>query len=415
MLLSITGGLYMKGDRKTLTPEDQFATLAITCYDEQLTKGKDYLYDRIQNADKEKYQIIGINHNKSRNKSHYHILVRMLDNSKKGTVSTVLKELGIEYRDKTDDDLLSKGALETCGYFSKYAVYLLHKTTEAIQGGKAPYDPDEYITNLSSEDISTVLAGYTPSKEALTASTRANIVDKARTAGYNLENFEDFIESFRIFGIGSTDDKKFRNSYISGINDRMYKNNRIMRFTIEVEYPEGISEASKKRIDDALCKAISVYRSSQCSHLPLRIDPFTEAILLYSDSDDKMYDYRDISCSRITELRIPITSTKSIWAGKVFIFTHPYIPRINPRIRIYTSKSDYFIFEHYKTNKDSFLCTIKNNKLICIEQPGYEYSEDEYNFILKEFKKLRDRFNEVLADSLNASNTLTIDLDELNL
>ena len=391
-----------------------FYTLAITCFDEHLQADIEDLLKRIKKINPSEYEIIAIVHNKDQTKNHYHIIIRHTMPKKRTKVSSILKKLGISFRPGIDDTFIKNRAIETCGDFSLYAVYLLHQTTAAIQEGKTRYEAADFITNLNANDIQEVLNGYIPGKRELSKAGRAHIIDELRKAGYDLKDYNETIESFNILGLRPTDENAFRKSYISGVSDRMHNDNRINRLTIEIEYPADATPSIKKRIDDAIRIAMSDHNCCCTNRIPLPIDPTTEAIIILSDFSEKMFNYNDLSNRRIMLLNRPFTNSEKIWRGSYFIFTHAYINRKNPTVPLFTTKNDYDIHRDYKLIKDSLLCTVENDMLKCIREPDCEFSEEEYDFITNEFKRIRDKFNEAMKQTAKSSNTRKLDIDELN-
>ena len=389
-------------------------TLAITCFEEHLPEGEEKLFKTIRSIKSTEYEIIAIKHYKGTNKDHYHIILRIPDSSNTKRVNFLLKKLGIVFRPGVDDTFIKNRALETCGYYPNYVTYLLHQTTEAIQEGKTPYESKDFITNLNSSEIALVLNGHVPTKRKLTKKALANIIDQSRTAGYELKNYDSFIESFNILGFTTTEENKIKKAYNAGVSERMTKDGTINRLTLEIEYPENVTSAMKKRIDDALRISMTDHNCCCTNRIPLTIDPTTEAIIILSDFIEKTFSYIDLSNRRIMLLNRPFTNSEKIWRGSYFIFTHAYISRKDPVVQLFTNKIDYAIHKDYKLNKDSLLCTVENDMLKCIREPDCEFSEEEYIFMINEFKRIRDKFNDAMKETIQFPNTRKLSLDDLN-
>ncbi len=397
---------------KTLTPNKTYHTLAITCYQEQLATSEQDLFTRIKSSDSSEYHIIAIKHDKSSEKEHYHILVRVTAGSKK--VSETLRMLGINFRSGLDDKLMKNRGLETCGSFPSYAVYLLHKTPDAIQEGKAGYEKEDFVTNLSNAELDMVLDGYSITKKPLSKAGLLNIMDKARIAGTELKNFQEFIESFKIQGLSDKQRKEFRNAYVSGVKDLMSTDPRLNRIILEIEYPKNCGPNEQNRINNAISHAMSNLNCCITDAFPVVIDELTQALIVFH-GDEMGYEYLgQLSTNRIEEINKPIVSRKSTWAGQYLIYTHGYYAR--EYIATIHSKDGIKQVKKpcpYRFNHNSLLCTIQNNELICIEQPDTYYSDDQRDFIISEFKRIRDAINKYLKEE-QADNYRPISLEDLN-
>ena len=428
----------MEEKRRKLNLKSKFYTCFITCFEEQLPEGKAALLDAIKTEDPKQYQIIGIKHDKSlTNKPHYHITVRMNSRDKRGVMSTLLKQLHVQFRPGLDDALINgkKPALETCGSFERSVTYLLHATTEAIQNGKIRYEKDDLVTNLPNADLDKVLSGYLPSKKALTKKTMSNLIDRIRIAGENLESFDEVVASFNILGFTPSEEAKLIKTYLSAAEERFRRDDHIPRLTLEIEYPENTTNDQIKHIDKAILSAFKGYRTlstdsfiSNCS-----FNPLTEAIIFFNYYDGKDNDILfDLSQLQRIYLSKPFISKNNMpWMGRYFVFTHRYNPRMRT-IPKYTIKevivpSDLYpngekkkireehnITENieFKECPNSFLCTISNGKIECIKPPAFKVSQEEYNYFISEFKKNRDAINKELEKPVEKY-TL-IDITDLN-
>ena len=78
---------------KPLAKKSVAATMAIKCYEEQLVLGADGIVKSIKNINKDEFQVIAINHNKTDEKEHWHILVRAVSREKKFQVASMMKRL----------------------------------------------------------------------------------------------------------------------------------------------------------------------------------------------------------------------------------------------------------------------------------------------------------------------------------
>nr|MCR5232802.1 hypothetical protein [Lachnospiraceae bacterium] len=190
----------------------------------------------------------------------------------------------------------------------------------------------------------------------------------------------------------------------------------LTRITLEIEYPENASNEQIGLIDSALREAMSGYRCSYASDMPIHIDPFTEAVILfdvpYSDKEqgvryitDKVYRLaREMSVNKIIEISKPKCLPKSLWAGRYLIVTHTFNDHseLNPHTNSLV----------YRYIPNGIFCTIQNNHLVFTEMPQIALTEEESKQITKELKQIRDRFNESIKSIKPKSSTIT--LDDLN-
>lgn len=141
----------------------------------------------------------------ARLKPHIHIIVRCTDSKKRVHVQTVMNMLGIVFRKGIDDALIvrNKGIDTIHKKFAIATTYLTHDTEDAAKH-KEHYELDEYISNLSIEEIQTIRDGYT----RLTTST--NKVDKQRMAeldeyafniGYELKDFDEWYNTLSLLSV----------------------------------------------------------------------------------------------------------------------------------------------------------------------------------------------------------------------
>ena len=102
-----------KREHKILSIMSKVNAVAIKCYDEQLVDGVDALIKAIESCDKEIMFVLAICHDRdeqtdgvwkvSKEKRHYHILVKYRNRLKKERVSAILEMLHIKFREGLDD------------------------------------------------------------------------------------------------------------------------------------------------------------------------------------------------------------------------------------------------------------------------------------------------------------------------
>lgn len=302
---------------KALSEKSVAATMAIKCYDEQIVSGTDGIIDSIKAISKDEFQAIAIEHNKSGDKKHWHILVRAVSRQKKFQVASMMKRLGVHFREGLDDDLWQHHGVETVGDFSAYATYLLHNTIEAQRAQKAPYEMTDIVTNLSKEELQQVLAGYSITKKPLRQGELNMCMDQAREAGYNLKNFYEFLDSLQITGLKDTEEKQLRNSYLAGVRRLKMENAVIDRVCILIAF-DGTAEM-KSRLLNATQKALvdkqTIYMTRDMDYI---VEPSADAIVTTWDNS-KLVDNKFLWSDGIYESTSRKSDVTGIWAGKYFI------------------------------------------------------------------------------------------------
>ncbi len=413
----------MKKKIRSLSPTSYFFTLAITCYDEQLKDGEERLYSSILSTSTEEYQLLAIKHNRGIGKIHYHILVRLADSKKRKQVKSLLNMLHISFRPGLDDALLThndRAALETCGDFSAYAAYLLHQTDEAIADNKVPYDKSEFITNLSHADLDAILSGYFQQKKPLNQKRMSSLSLKIKDAGYNLSPFNQQISSFNILGLSLSQEERLRKAYCQGVSERLKTRPFFYRLTIEIEYPQSSTITLEQRINQAIFSAMRqynptlVYGDSVCF-----IDPSVHALFWQNFPNTHAHPYYEdelnqLSANKIIKIGKPLVERKTIWAGKYFVFTHNHMARTKEEYRQITGGSNPFdpALLH-KFAKNSFFCSVDNNKLKCLEVPSISYSEEAQKYIKNMFLDFKNSFEEAYA-KIPKTKYSKIDIGDLN-
>lgn len=302
----------MKGDIRKLNLKSVTATLAIKCYEEQLVNGETGLIDSISLIPTGIFQVLAIKHNKS-SKEHWHIIIRAIDREKKFQVLSMLKKLSVEF-DEDDANIINHRALETVGEFSSYATYLLHRTVEAQRDGKELYDINEMISNLSTDEVQQIISGYTVKKKALRAGDLNACMDRAREAGYGLQDFYEFIDSLNITGLKDNDEKHLRNSYMAGVRRLKEENPYIPRMKVLLSYDSKLEkivlQALKKVYEDKklliMNKKISYF-----------INPNTQNIAIDFKIVSQLRDAEFLWSDGISEVMSKIAN--GIWTGKNLI------------------------------------------------------------------------------------------------
>lgn len=222
---------------------------AFKVYEEQLVYGWDYTMNAIKTAFKSSYmQVEGIMHYKdyledsnfwvpSIEKPHFHIIFRLVDRKDRIRIKTVLKALGIEFRQGLDDNLLKEHGCETVQNFSSYSLYLTHETEDAILDGKALYDLSEVVSNLTESELEQIREGYVrPSeKRKLTQAELISLDKEAYDKGFELADFEDWYNSLSFVVRSNAKMKVIRESYTRGVEAKIRENKSLPRLCVFIQ------------------------------------------------------------------------------------------------------------------------------------------------------------------------------------
>ena len=389
---------------KRLSLHDSFSTLAITCYDDQLPKGTEALYEAIKTINSNDYQIIAICHDRSGSKLHYHIIVRVPVSTKRKKVSAMLKLLNIKFRDGIDDQLVQNRALESCGEFPAYATYLLHQSVSAVRLNKAKYDMEDFITNLSQDEIETILEGYNVTKHAIKKGEFASIQDQVRDAGYNLKSYDELVKSFAIAGLTSTQEASLKKAYKAGLESRINEHEKITRLALCILYPLDVTLHDKYVIDEAIKIGLGDKNYSTTTGKDyINFDHCTDALVFF---DYNLSIYGDLDNNllkkEITTINKPVASKKSIWAGQDIIYTTQYECDHN-------GQNIPFIAE-----QKCLCCTVENNKLklVSIPQSAKIINKEEADIILSHYHEFKIKFDDALEKDCQV---VMLSLDDFNI
>lgn len=303
----------MKGEIKKLDLKSVTATLAITCYEEQLTNGEAGLKNSISLMPSPVFQVIAINHNKSAQKTHWHILVRACDRNKKFQVASMLKKLGICY-EEADNNLLDHRSIETVGDFVSYTTYLLHQTVEAERANKAKYCIDDMISNLQHDEIQQIINGYSIKKKALKSNELNVLMDRAREAGYRLQDFYEFTDSLNITGLKENEEKHLRNSYMSGVRRLKEENPYIPRMRFLLSYDSKIEKAILQALKKVYDDKKTLIMNKKISYF---INPSTQNVVIDFKIVSQLKDAEFLWSDGISEVSSKIAS--GTWTGNNLI------------------------------------------------------------------------------------------------
>lgn len=359
------------------------ATLAIKCYEEQLPNGSATLMDSVKNTDKNEFQIIAINHSRSSEKDHWHIIVRAVDNKKRFQVESMLKRLSIYFREGQDDVLLAERGVETVGDFTSYATYLLHQTVEAKRDGKASYDIADIVSNLSDDEIKQILGGYSITKRAIRKNEIEILIDRAREAARSRINFYEFIDSLNITGLTEKQENDLRKAYAAGIRRLIEENYIVNRLNIRIVCNNN--REMKNLVMDAACEALAGKRVIKATRqIKYNIDASTDAIVtcatgFFDSADDKVFLWND----GIVEIPKKNTSFAGVWAGDILVYIEPMDKRSRNGDTLTKRSGKFFGLE------------MDDEGITEISHPEAYYDDEEFDELQKRFKVFSDSFEDI--------------------
>ncbi len=320
--------LKINGKKKNkYTIRSSVRTLSVKCYAEQLPDGWDATKQAIQSADKTKYQILAIEHNRDYNndsiwtpsfeKSHFHIIVRLLQNSEH--IQTLLSMLKVVYRTPEDDELWRNHGVETCRDFSAMANYLTHDTEQAQLDGKTQYQLDEIVSNLDVDEIKSVRDGYVRVSDIKrVASEDLEVLDGlAYALGLSLEDFNEWYGNLPFAVRAHAKMKTIKESYQRGIEDRTAKREEVNRLCVFIQGTPNIGKtyAAKKVLEHKHIKTYSV--SGGGSGKFDKLKPTHQAIILDDYTSSNLLNMSDNYMTEVYRRN----NNNPIWAGTYFIVT----------------------------------------------------------------------------------------------
>lgn len=257
-------GRFKKDRTHVLGVNSKVNSLALKFYDEQLP-GTNSAYDpngflvqhdpnatpgfiaAIKATNPKDFQVLAIRHDRdevtdgiwavAKVKPHWHVIVRLTDQSKRIRVRQILAGLRIVYRQGLDDELWKEHGVETIGNFAGYAVYLTHETAEAIRDAKEKYDISEIISNLTPEEIQQVRDGYirVSEKRKLTQEDLIALDKEAYDRGYALKTLEDWFADQPFSVRSAAKIKVITDHYYHGVEARIREHVEVNRVCIYIQ------------------------------------------------------------------------------------------------------------------------------------------------------------------------------------
>ncbi len=247
------------------TMESSLRNISVKCYAEQLGLPADAtpiqivrkLAKIIPQIDSERYQVFAICHCRDTNKDdiwdpsvekpHVHIWARVKKgNSQK--VRTWLNLFHVKYRKGLDDSLFANHGVEGIDKdLCNCAMYATHDTDKAIKDGKAHYELEEVIMNMSMDEFKNIRAGYISGLSGsgkVDLKTRTELSSVAFKMGYELKGWTAFYsilsEAQKECSAGM---KVWKEEYKLGTTARYTENKYVNRLSIYIQGKAGIGKS----------------------------------------------------------------------------------------------------------------------------------------------------------------------------
>ena len=377
--------------------ESSVKTLAIKVYEEQLKNGWSKTCELIGDMNKDDVHVIAIRHDRDYNaddaflpsieKPHVHIIWRTTGRTPR-KVRSVLNALGVFFRPDKDKKLWEEHGVETVGNFAKYALYLTHETPEAIADGKALYELDDLVSNLTREEIVQVRDGYirlAEPEQRVGTRQMAELDEGAYRIGYDLKPFEEWYNALPFEERSHAKMRTVKESYERGVLSRVAQDDKVNRLCIFIQGEPncGKTYAALKALSGRRILKVEGGGTGKFD----RLSPATEAIVI-SDDDIKsnLLNMTDNYMCQVYRRQ----SNNPYWCGEYFIVT---------------SNLDFFEWlyncrvyrdEHQAALESRFyICHVYNGVLQCTEvsERGTKADQEERK---KKFIDFRNKFNKCL-------------------
>lgn len=388
--------------------ESSVKTLAIKVYEEQMPHGLQAVIDAIKSADKRIYQVIAIKHDRdyvgddffapSLEKAHYHIIVRINDKSPR-KVRTILNLLYIVFRPSVDDVLRDQHGLETIRDFTNYTVYLLHKTEQAINDGKSMYEANEFISNLTPDEITQIMDGYTKVSTTKSRVTLAELIELDKTAyqlGYDLKDFFGWYGSLPFLVRSHSKMRTIEESYYRGVRVRVTTNNKINRLCIYIqgEPDDGKTYASLNALSGKQVLTIE----GGCTGKFDNLQPSTDAIVVSDDTVPYLLNLADNYMCQVYRRN----RNNPYWCGNYLIVTG------NLSFEEWVKSCGIKSQKHIDALISRFyICHIEKsfgNKILFCDSPSTRGMAETQAERLERFIIFCERFNETIANYIPSKN-----------
>lgn len=425
--------------KRPINMSDTVKSLAIKCYEEQMIHGWADVKRRIKAINKNEFQVIAILHNrdnvsmdafeKSIEKPHYHIIIRPTHSHNKSVkVSSILKKLGLKYRPDVDKILWENHGVELVGDFNIYTLYLLHETKQAQLDLKAPYRISELVSNLTRKQIEDLIS-IGRQAEKPNATTIAELETEAYERGYKLQDWEEWYHGLPEKIKGHKNIKLIKEKYNYGVEQRIKKDNKILRTSIFIqgESNKGKTYAIREAIvalGIAEIEEISAGGTGQFDD----VTPTTEAIILNDNTTSNLLNLCDDYMCRLYRRN----SGNPYWCGNIFIATYndpfeKWVERCGEKVyeKVYEKDADPSSNDaKLKLVETERLRAIRNRFFIChveeingisrliVDSVPRRGTENVFKKRMDFYKKFHAEFNRVIAEYKPSS--YNVNLDAIN-
>ena len=400
----------------------QVRSLALKFYDEQIPEGWEKLKEIIKKYPKSKAYIVAIKHDAdpatddiwgdSMKKPHYHVYY-LVRNDKHPHIETILKELGIVFREEIDKDLWDNRGVETIrnienGSFSSCVLYATHETEKAHEDGKTVYDRKLLISNLTEQELDDIRAGYRrPSKNRRPTMSELEALDKeAFDLGTKFENYDKWYGNLSYPIRDSCHFKTIKESYARGVEEGARVKQTVTRLCVYIEGTHNVGKtyAAREALKEMNLDIVEV--SDQQTGRFDDVKPWTDAILVDDDTLPKLLNIAD---NKITKL-YRRNSNNPLFTGKYLIITG------NNSFDDWISSCGNFSQENRNAIKSRFfVCKVKNSTtpqidVISISKRG---TIEEQKERIKMFEELKNTCEKIMLDYAKAKEKTSPKTDEL--
>ena len=406
-----------KGERalkgKVVGYKSKVRTLAIKCYQEQMTVDWTTFVQNIKAISPDDYQVIAIVHNKDEvtdgiwelatEKPHLHVIFRCVDKKKSVRVYKILEWLGIEFRKGLDDDLWLNHGVETVGNYSHYAVYLTHETEQAMSDNKHIYSVNELVSNLDEDGVAQVRQGYTRIDKDGTRVTTNDLIaldEKAYKLGLDLGNFSEWYNALPFVLRANAKMKTVRERYYAGVSKSVADKLKIVRTCIFIKGEPNTGKTYASEVAIPYSDILTVRGGGTGKFDNLR--PDHGGILIDDDFCPNLLNMTD----NYTCYAYKRNSNNSVWAGDYFVVTS------NKEFDEWLEDCGFSIYDYSKNGRKLgyskhyhamvsrfYVCSVEEHNGINqlkLETPSTRGTADEQRERVSKFVKFRDKFNETI-------------------
>ena len=373
--------------------------------------------EHIENADPDKYFIVGIDHDADFKPDkddfrksvpeveHFHFYFHRIDD-KRFRVGTMLKILGIEFTEE-DKTLFNHGGVDSSLTANRpnLLMYLTHDTPKSIEDGKHHYKVEELVSNQPLEKVLAERNKFTGAHKCkkLTDTQWDSFILKANELGYNLGDFDRWAdEYFTAKQQASSTFRVVEKHYNMGLQKRMGKKPAITRCCV---YIWGAHDLGKTYTTNKALNNLheNVYIAGKGSG---KYDGVTASTTAITFDDTPSSDALNVFDNFIKPLHRRNSGDRP-WRGSYAVATNNATPStwMSQMLRLPYDDPQAFNNGHYVNESDDelyqalisrfYICHIENNHLVVdsIENRG---TMDDHKAHDKLFLRFANEFNKEL-------------------